>query len=328
MEKRFSIIIPVYNAEKYISRCIESVLKQTYKDFELIIVDDGSSDRSLELCRSYEAFDDRITVISKENKGVSSARNRGLLHATGRYVIFVDSDDAISPELCERLNNNLKQGKDNELIVFGYYSVSDDRKEEVALQKEVTFEIKSFAEALHILEESRLLYIVWNKVFVRSKINHSFPENMSFAEDSCFVVKYLEQMDKITVITFPGYDYYTNVSGSALKSYHKNMLENCLQEFDYIKACSVGDGKALLKHARKHLCDNFWYFIFPSLIRTKEFSKAEKKYELKRIMDNKVLQSVLYCDGFERKIQKLMLSLSRVRLFGLMLFLYGRVLRV
>ena len=90
-----SIIIPVYNAEKYLGRCIESVLSQTYRDFELILVDDGSSDSSGQICDAYANKDARIHVIHKENGGVSSARNRGIKEALGEYIMFIDSDDSI-----------------------------------------------------------------------------------------------------------------------------------------------------------------------------------------------------------------------------------------
>lgn len=328
MEKKFSIIIPVYNVEQYISRCLESILKQTYRNYEVIIVNDGSKDHSYEICCKYRELDERIIVISKENQGVSSARNLGLQHASGDYVIFVDSDDTISPDLCKSLSHELEQAKDHELIIFGYYTIDHNIKEEVAIKQETTFEKDNILDALFTLDKLRLLYVVWNKVFVRSKVNHTFPENMSFAEDSCFVFKYIEQMEKIKILTFKGYHYYTNISGSAIKRYHKNMLENCLQEFNYIKGCDIGDQKALIKHAQIHLGDNFWYFILPSLIRTKELCKAEKRQELKRIMDNEVLKSVLYCNGFERKIQKLMLQLSRLKLYGIMIFLYRRIVSV
>ncbi len=328
MKKRFSIITPVYNAEKYISRCIDSILIQTFNNFELIIVDDGSVDRSLEICSSYAAKDDRILVFSKENRGVSSARNLGLQQATGDFVIFVDSDDTISPNLCERLHYQIEQVNYNDLIIYGYYAISDDFKESVAIQQEITYKKENMADALNFLDKSRLLYIVWNKVFVRSKIKYFFPENMTFAEDSCFVMKYLEQIENIKIITFKGYDYYTNISGSAMKRYHKNMLENCLQEFDFIKDCCVGTKDELFNYAQRHLRDNFWYFLFPSLIKTEDFTKTEKKNELNKIMSNDVLQSVLYSSGFERKIQKIILKLSEIKLYSLMIFLYGRILRV
>jgi len=99
MSPKISVIVPVYNVEKYLSRCVESIIHQTYEDLEIILVDDGSTDRSGELCDEYEKRDGRIRVIHKENGGISSARNIGLQYATGEYIGFVDSDDYIDPEM-------------------------------------------------------------------------------------------------------------------------------------------------------------------------------------------------------------------------------------
>lgn len=100
---KISVIIPVYNVEKYLPACLDSVIRQSYTSLELILVDDGSSDRSLEICRSYAERDDRIRVIRRDNGGASAARNTGLDHASGEYVSFVDSDDILFPDALEKL---------------------------------------------------------------------------------------------------------------------------------------------------------------------------------------------------------------------------------
>lgn len=98
-----SIIVPVYNVEKYIAKCLDSLVNQTYLNIEILLIDDGSTDKSLSICKKYAAVDSRIKLFSKENGGVSSARNLGLLHVQGEYVVFVDSDDFVSPKYCEHL---------------------------------------------------------------------------------------------------------------------------------------------------------------------------------------------------------------------------------
>ena len=103
MEDLISVIIPVYNVELYLRRCIDSVIKQTYKNLEIILVDDGSTDKSGEICDEYASLDNRISVIHKENGGLSSARNAGLKNAHGEYFGFVDSDDAIVEDMYEYL---------------------------------------------------------------------------------------------------------------------------------------------------------------------------------------------------------------------------------
>ena len=130
---KISIIIPMYNAEKYIARCLESVINQSFNDIEIIIVNDGSTDKSLEICRKYAEVDERIVILNKENNGVSVARNQGMNVATGEYVMFVDSDDWIDESMCQDLYkrisecnadicfcNNIKEyGNKSEYIDFG-----------------------------------------------------------------------------------------------------------------------------------------------------------------------------------------------------------------
>ena len=120
-----SVIIPVFNVEKYLPKCLDSVINQTYKNIEIILVDDGSKDSSGRICDEYAQQDSRIIVVHKENGGLSSARNAGLDIATGDYVMFVDSDDYVEPYFCEI---PLKLAKENnvEIVSFGYYRVYED----------------------------------------------------------------------------------------------------------------------------------------------------------------------------------------------------------
>lgn len=103
MEPKVSVIIPVYNVEPFLARCLDSVVGQTLREIEIVCVDDGSPDRSIDILRRYAAGDNRIRVISQENRGLGGARNRGFDAATGEYILFVDSDDWIDPAYCERL---------------------------------------------------------------------------------------------------------------------------------------------------------------------------------------------------------------------------------
>ena len=115
---KISVIIPVYNVEKYLKRCLDSVINQTYKNLEIILIDDGSTDKSGNICDEYAAKDKRIIVIHKENGGLSDARNKGLDICTGDYISFIDSDDWIENGFYEYVVNNVK---DNDLLIFDYY---------------------------------------------------------------------------------------------------------------------------------------------------------------------------------------------------------------
>ena len=126
LEKLISIITPVYNSERWLDKCINSVQSQTYKNFELILVNDGSTDNSGEICNKYADKDDRIKVIHTINQGVSSARNQGLELARGDYICFLDSDDAFKENLCEIISNTFDKN-DIDIIIFGYENTSKEQ---------------------------------------------------------------------------------------------------------------------------------------------------------------------------------------------------------
>lgn len=125
MNDKISVIVPMYNVEKYIAKCLESVMGQTYENIEIIVIDDGSTDGSLDICNSYAQKDSRLTVVHQDNKGVSAARNKGLELATGDYIGFVDSDDYLEPEMYSILMNLMKEN-DAEITACAYRKVSPD----------------------------------------------------------------------------------------------------------------------------------------------------------------------------------------------------------
>ena len=122
-----SVIVPVYNVEKYIERCVESVLAQTHKEFELILVDDGSTDLSGEICEKLKTKDNRIRVFHQENKGLSAARNKGLIEAAGEYITYIDSDDYVDAFYLEVLHQNAVQYH-ADISVCGYQRVWENNK--------------------------------------------------------------------------------------------------------------------------------------------------------------------------------------------------------
>jgi len=154
-----SVIIPVYNTEQYISRCIESVLKQTFTDFELIAVDDGSTDHSPQLLDVYAESDDRMTVIHQKNQGVSSARNSGLSAASGKYIAFIDSDDWVHPQYLEVLMDIITEsGAD--LAVCGFEYVSGESDQGNALSKEY-----SLLQASDCMGSWVYTDLIWGRIY-------------------------------------------------------------------------------------------------------------------------------------------------------------------
>lgn len=202
---KVSIIIPVYKAEKCLERCIDSVLNQTYKDWELLLIDDGSPDRSGDICDEYAKRDNRIRVFHKNNGGVSAARNLGLDNVNGEYVTFVDSDDLIDLNTLKVCISQVELF-DLDLLQFSY------TRDEKQLGTVENFEPKVYAINAYI-NEKNVLRCVWGTMFHSDiiKQNHiRFNEKMKLAEDQLFVFSCMEQSKKIMRIPNVLYYYYDN----------------------------------------------------------------------------------------------------------------------
>ena len=154
----FSVIVPIYNVERFVQQCIDSILGQTYGDFELILVNDGSTDKCPEICNVYAELDKRIRVIHKPNGGLVSARNAGVLVAKGEYVVYVDGDDWVEENWLETLNNLIKKYKPD-IINYGAYKSSDGKYENL---KTANFE--GFYDEVALKEEI-VPYLLYDKRF-------------------------------------------------------------------------------------------------------------------------------------------------------------------
>ena len=210
---KISVIIPVYNVENYLEKCINSIINQTYKDLEIILVDDGSTDSSGKICDDYSKKDDRIIVIHKNNNGVSSARNDGLRKATGDYVVFPDSDDYIDSNMYKDM---LEQFKDTiDLVCCGYYindSKKNDKKHEKIINNKLSME--------YLMGDDYYKGYVWNKMYkmqIIKKINLFFNENITICEDLLFNTIYINNIRK-SVFLDKQYYYYLIRSSSAYNS--------------------------------------------------------------------------------------------------------------
>ena len=219
---KISVIVPVYNAEKYLDRCVESIINQTFKDFELILVDDGSTDDSGVLSDKLATKDKRIKVFHKENGGVSSARNIGLDNALGKYVAFCDPDDFIHPQMYEIL---YKFAKDNdaECVVCNFESFSDFNNikvQDITLEnKYECFSGKQAYEYIRLSDKRNMLGCVWNKLFLKSSIhNLRFNTSLSYGEDLCFVLTFLSTIESMIVLNDVFLYYYFIRSDSVMRT--------------------------------------------------------------------------------------------------------------
>lgn len=214
-----SIIIPVYNAEKYIGRCIQSILDSTEDRFEVIAINDGSKDASLQICQELASRDPRLQVYSKQNGGVSSARNVGLDKATGRYITFCDADDYYEEGAITQLINTITSS-DYDLLFFQFYLRPQNSPQKLytapgliqTQQVKVTYIKDNFWDLLN----NGMINSSWNRVFERKRIEKlqlRFRTDMTISEDGLFNVKYLRDLDetsKILYIATPFYNYMSN----------------------------------------------------------------------------------------------------------------------
>ncbi|MCD7884747.1 MAG: glycosyltransferase [Lachnospiraceae bacterium] len=214
---KISVIIPIYNAEKFLSRCLNSIIGQTWSNLEIILINDGSTDLSLSICREFEMMDDRIIVVSKENGGVSSSRNVGIERATGEYISFVDSDDYLDPntyELCMGAVND----NNPDIIKFGFFNESSTRVLEFPMEIEGGVEHCNYSTVLYPkLCSYSGFNVVWNGVFRREIIlGLYFDATIVSAEDFLFDVMAIVQSRNIYFISNPLY-HYVQHDGQTIK---------------------------------------------------------------------------------------------------------------
>ena len=218
-----SIIVPVYNVEIYIRECLNSILTQTMRDFELILVDDGSTDNSGDICEEFKAMDKRIKVFHKENGGLSSARNKGLDEASGEYVCFVDSDDVIRSDYLEKLYEAVVSDDSD----MAFCDIEAPRLSDAKLKNNFTFKMTSY-DAKKWLYDDRtkeyvLMVVAWNKIY-SSKIFRDirYPYG-KLHEDEFIILPILNGCSNISFVSEKMYFYRENESGITSDSKKMNV---------------------------------------------------------------------------------------------------------
>lgn len=219
-----TVIVPVYNVEEKLNKSINSLMNQSYKNIEIILVDDGSTDSTAKLCDEFAERDNRIIVIHKNNGGVSSARNAGIEAANGKYVMFVDSDDYTDEKSCEVMVNAIEK-YDVDMIIASYYTVYNGK-----VMKHICPE-KVYKSISDIKEDFRLIYLdcflnsPWNKLFKREFITKTFDENMKYFEDYYFVLDYMDNIKSMATIETPLYYYVEDTGNSLTKVFREDTFD-------------------------------------------------------------------------------------------------------
>lgn len=231
-----SIVLPVYNAEKYLKKSIESILHQTYPAWELIIIDNGSEDDSLEICQEYAKNEERILVLHQyQNKGVSAARNLGVEKATGNYITFLDADDWVAEDYLEQLVNTAKNTQ-ADMLVCQYKKVYDAERNSSpdVLQEEdkktQRFGAKAY-ERTEYIEQCLLNGYThcWGVLFQLSLLEGiRFPARVTIGEDVLFLIDAVLQAKKIVVTEYDGYRYYINENGAMNRKFTPSYMDQIL----------------------------------------------------------------------------------------------------
>lgn len=228
---KYSIIIPVYNVEDTLVRCLQSVQNQTFGDFEAIMINDGSNDSSGEICKHFSEFDNRFKYIKQSNQGVSAARNKGINEAQGEYIVFLDSDDKYAEFYLEAFEKLIAQvpNCNNYWCGFEVYNEIDSDHGSIQVfsqEEEISINSRSNIMTLH---EKWMDSTLWNKVFRRSIIVENqlaMDVKMSLGEDLLFNYKYLSVAgEQIAIINMPNYIYYQYDNNTLDSKYRKDLLE-------------------------------------------------------------------------------------------------------
>ncbi len=228
-EDKISVVVPVYNVEKYLNKCIDSIVNQTYSNLEILLVDDGATDKSGKICDEYSEEDVRIRVIHKKNGGLSDARNTGMQQATGEYIIFIDSDDYIDKDMILILYNNLVESK-ADMAVCGIWNVYQEQKWAQCEQREKF--VCDNVEAFRLLMIGKKIPgSICNKLLRREVVsNLQFPVGKHY-EDVFFHTDMMPYINTVSVDTTPLY-YYVHREGSITTREFDNSSMDIVEAYD------------------------------------------------------------------------------------------------
>lgn len=289
--KKVSIIVPVHNSAAYINHCCESLIRQTYRQIEILLIENGSTDQSYQICLDYTKIDDRIKAFHLEESGVSRARNFGIEQASGEYIVFADSDDYCEEDWCLRLIEAEEKGGHAYVPVCGYFYVSGYEKdvliECIYEQKELSYVAM---QDIFMIHRKSLLNSPCNKLYQKSVIvaNHIFmPEDISLGEDLVFNLRYLDVCDRRGFIVWnqPLYNYVRS---------DKESLNNCFLNNYHYAVQRMYDALSEFCEKKLIVCNEvFWQWalqMYERVLRnTYNSSNPQNGYQRYRY-NNKVLK--------------------------------------
>lgn len=299
MMKAISVIIPIYNLQHILSQTLDSVLKNAFKDYELILVNDGSTDNSLDICKMYKEKDSRIVIIDKENGGLSSARNAGLDVAKGKYICFVDGDDLISNDYFEKLFNYI-DSNNLDWVECARYVVDENGNKTIQhlFNENVIYKDQQIdkyvlnhsfynnAQDIHLHSTS-----AWGSIYLKERIGDlRFREDITYGEDTLFNYEFVQKINSYGYLDEPLY-YYMTGNSVITKKYRQNFIEEIFVLIDNIEKLRVKYNHDVsdeeMVHTLKSILSLFVWHTFK-----KEKEERFKDYELikNRVKECEVLK--------------------------------------
>lgn len=286
---KYSFIVPVYNTEKYLKKCLDSLVNQTYKDFEIIVVNDGSTDKSSNIISKYQKKYKNIIVIDKENEGLSMARNRGVQKSSGKYIIFVDSDDYVSNKLLEEVDKKID---DSDILRF-QIATEDEEYTKINEYHEEGFESMCGYDAFKNLSsyhfvEPAWCYVIRKNYYIENKF--SFKKGV-YHEDFGLIPYVIYKARKVKSIDFIGY-YYIQRNGSIMNN--NDYKKTVKKAFDMLEQYKTMRLFAKNINRKNNLDDYFLSYISNSVIvKARELKKDEKKVYINELKKLNVFDGVL-----------------------------------
>lgn len=280
MNKLISIIVPVFNVEKYIEKCLKSLINQTYKNIEVIIIDDGSTDSSGIICDKYSKYDKRIKVIHRKNEGVSTARNEGMKQAKGDYIFFIDSDDYLDFDVIDKMVEELENA---DIIKISHKLIKDNKE----IRRILNVGIFSKEEYIEKVLTGNIGGHSWGYLLSRDIVNEVyFDKNTSCMEDTLFIVNCILKVDKIKCIDTSFYNHIINENGITASA---NRIEKNINDYMY----SLNEIEKILKkininnYYKKDILEKRFKLI------ESELAKCSNKKDIVKIFNNDTLNKNL-----------------------------------
>lgn len=318
----FSLIVPIYNSQNTLRQCINSVLDQTYAEFELILVDDGSNDHSFDICCRYAELDERIRVVKQENQGHTAARNAGLLIAKGSYIIFLDSDDWLEKGLLQSCYEELKKTF-ADLIIYGYNERTESGSIERSLQEFQGYYYKGnvnnkfFERLIMSTNGESIPRALWGKAFKRELIckwQKLVPKEIITGEDMCCFIAAALDADMICVI--PGVYYnYRITSNSLSRKNDRYALTRCCYTMQFLEGI-IQENETFVQQAYRLAIQQ----MYSSLIRSirSEISKEEVFEQLRKLKKQSICEKALRLVKFSAFSYKVKYWVVKYELFTIL----------